>query len=79
MQGRERGHEDLKWNTDLIETMVLQHVMSQAAQDRYDGETRHDNEKLKLKNVTKCSGRNTRRGATRMRNSMSSRIEEVCL
>ena len=54
MQVRERGHENLKWNRDLIETMELEHVMSQAAQDRYDGETRHDNEKLKLTNVTKC-------------------------
>ena len=43
VQGRElRGHENLKWNTDLIETMELEHVMSQAAQDRYDGETHHE-------------------------------------
>ena len=55
VQGRERGHENLKWNTDLIETTEFEHVMSQAAQDKYDGETRHDNEKLKLTNVTKCS------------------------
>ena len=79
MQGRERGHENLKWNTDIIETMELEHVMSEAAQDRHDGETRHDNEKLKLTNVTKCSGRNTHQGATGKRNSMSSRVEEVCL
>ena len=38
MQGRERGHENLKWNTDLIETMELEYVMSQAAQYRNDGE-----------------------------------------
>ena len=41
MQGRERRHEDLKRNTDLIETMELEHVMSQAAHDKYSGETRH--------------------------------------
>ena len=60
VQGRElRGHENLKWNTDLIETMEHEHVMSQAPQDLDDGETRHDNGKLKLTNVTKCSGRST--------------------
>ena len=59
--------------------MELEHVMSQAVQDRYGGETRHDNEKLKLTNVTKCSGRNTHQGATRKLNSMNSRVEEVCL
>ena len=77
MHGRERGHENL--NTDLIETMELEHVMSQAAQDRKDGETRHNNEKLKLTNVTKFSGRNTHQGATRKLNSVTSRVEEVCL
>ena len=79
VQGRERGHDNLKWNTDLIETMELEHVMSQAAQDRYDGETHHDNEKLKLTNVRKCSGRNTHQGATRKLISQTSRVEEVCL
>ena len=69
----------LKWNTDLFEAMELEHVMSQAAQDRHDGETRHDNEKLKLTNVTKCSGRSTHQGATRKANSVTSRVEEVCL
>ena len=79
MQSRERGHENLKGNTDLIETMELEHVMSQAAQDKYDGETLHDNENLKLTNVTKCSGRNTHQGATRKLNRVTSRVEEVCL
>ena len=51
----------MTWNTDLIETMELEHVMSQAAQDRYDGETLHDNEKLKLTNLTKCSGKHASR------------------
>ena len=79
MQSRERGHENLKWNTDFIETMELEHVLSQAAQYRYDGETLHDNENIKLTNVTKCSGRNTHQGATRKVNSVTSRVEEVCL
>ena len=79
MQGRERGHENLKWNTDLIETMELEHVMSQAAPYRYDGKTLHDNENPKLTNVTKCSGRNTHQGATGKLNSVTSRVEEVCL
>ena len=79
MQGRERGHENLKWNTDLIETMELEHVMNQAAQYWYEGEKLHDNENLKLTNVTKCSGRNTHQGATRKVNSVTSRVEEVCL
>ena len=53
--------------------------MSQSAQDRYDGEKAHDNENLKLTNVTKCSGQNTHQGATRKVNSVTSRVEEVCL
>ena len=53
--------------------------MSQAAQYRYDGETLHDNENLKLTGVTKCSGRNTHQGATLKLNSVTSRVEEVCL
>ena len=71
--------ENLKWNTDLIETMELEHVMSQAPQDLDDGKTRHDDGKLKLTNVTKCSGRSTHQGATRKLNSQTSRVEEVCL
>ena len=31
----------LKWNTELIEAMELEHVVSQAAQNLNDGETRH--------------------------------------
>ena len=53
----------MKRNTDLIEMKEIKHVMSQAAQDRYDGERRHDNEKLQVTNVTECSGRNTHQGA----------------
>ena len=80
MQGRElRGHENLKWNTVLIETMELEYVMSHAPQDLDDGETRHDDWKLKLTNVTKCSGRSTNQEATRKLNSQTSRVEEVCL
>ena len=33
---------NLEWNTEFIEAMELEHVMSQAAQDLNDGETRHD-------------------------------------
>ena len=53
--------------------------MSQAAKDGYGGKTRHDNDKVKLTNVTKCNGRNMHQGATRKRNNMTSRIEVVCL
>ena len=35
----------LEWNTELIEAMELEHVMSQAAQDLNDGETRHESGK----------------------------------
>ena len=34
--------KNLEWNTDLIEAMELEHVMSQAAPDLNDGETRHE-------------------------------------
>ena len=33
---------NLEWNTELIEAMELEHVMSQDAQDLDDGETRHE-------------------------------------
>ena len=36
---------NLEWNTELIEAMELEHVMSQAAQDLNDGETRHQSQK----------------------------------
>ena len=36
---------NLEWNTELIEAMELEHVMSQAAQDLNDGETRHASRK----------------------------------
>ena len=38
----------MKWNTDLIETMELEHVMSQAAQNRHEGDKLHDNENLEF-------------------------------
>ena len=39
VQGHElRGQDNLEWNTELIEAMELEHVMSQAAQDLNDGE-----------------------------------------
>ena len=59
--------------------MELEHEMSQAPHDLDDGETRHDNDKVKLTNVTKCSGRSTHQGATRKLNIQTSRAEEVCL
>ena len=31
--------KNLEWNTEFIEAMELEHVMSQAAQDLNDGET----------------------------------------
>ena len=34
--------KNLEWNTELIEAMELEDVMSQAAQDLNDGETRHE-------------------------------------
>ena len=37
-----KHRENLEWNTDLIEMMEIKHVMSQAAQDLDDGETRHE-------------------------------------
>ena len=43
VQGHElRGQDNLEWNTELIEAMELEHVMSQAAQDLNDGETLHE-------------------------------------
>ena len=35
----------MEWNTESIETMELEHVTSQAAQDLGDGETRHESRK----------------------------------
>ena len=55
----------LEWNTEVIEAMELEHVMSQGAQDLNHGETRHESGKLKLTNTSiylnakRCSGRNT--------------------
>ena len=34
--------KNLEWNTDLIEPLELEHVMSQAAQNLNDGETHHE-------------------------------------
>ena len=46
VQGRElRGQEKLEWNTNLIEAIEFEHLMSQAAQDLNDGETRHESRK----------------------------------
>ena len=39
------GKKNLEWYTELIEAMELEHVMSQAAQDFNDGETRHESRK----------------------------------
>ena len=58
--------KNLEWNTEFIEAMELEHVMSQAAQDLNDSETRNESRKLKLTNTNiylnakRCSGRNTR-------------------
>ena len=39
----------LEWNTGLIEAMELEHVMSQAAQDLNEGETRHESRKAQAR------------------------------
>ena len=36
--------KNLEWNTEFTEAMELEHVMSQAAQDLNDGETRHESQ-----------------------------------
>ena len=49
MKDRElRGHENLKWSTDLIDTIELEHVMRQATQDRDDGETHHESREASI-------------------------------
>ena len=74
----------MKWNTDLIETMELEHVMSQAAQYRIEGDKLHDIENLKLTNVddvqwTKHASRSDSQGQQR---DLTSRggvlVERVC-
>ena len=83
MQGGElRGQENLEWNTDLIEMMELKDVMSQAAQDLDDGETRRESreaEDREHEEVQWCSGRSRHQGAIRKLNSLTSRVEEMCL
>ena len=37
--------KNLEWDTELIKAIELEHVMSQAAQDLNDGETRHESRK----------------------------------
>ena len=36
--------KNLEWNTDLIETMEFENLISQAAQGLYSGEARHESE-----------------------------------
>ena len=54
--------KNLEWNTEPMEAMELEHVMSQAASERHAT----DPGKLKLTitntnlNANRCSGRNTR-------------------
>ena len=90
MRDRElRGQENLKWNADLIEATELEHVMSRAAQDLDDGETRHESREPQVDEHEhphereRCSSRNTRtpvqRETTRKLDSQTSRAEEVCL
>ena len=67
--------------------MELEHVMSQAAQDLEDGETRHESRERQAHEhehpheCERCSGRNTRtpvqRETTRKLDSQTSRAEEV--
>ena len=66
VQGRElRGQEDLKRNTDSIEMLELENMMSQAALDMEDDEHAANLEKLTLTNADehvnaeRCSGRIT--------------------
>ena len=90
VRGRElRGREIWEWNADLIEAMEFEHVMSQAAQDLDDGETRHESRERQVDEHEhphereRCSSRNTRtpvqRETTRKLDSQTSRAEEVCL
>ena len=77
--------KNLEWNTEPMEAMELEHVMSQAAPARHATDPR----KLKLTitntnlNSNRCSGRNTRtpvhQETTRKLNCQTSRAEEVCL
>ena len=76
-------------NADPIEAMEFEHVMSQAARDLDDGETRHESREPQAHEHEhphereRCSGRNTRtpvqRETTRKLDSQTSRAEEVCL
>ena len=53
-KGRElRGQENLEWNTDFVEAMELEHVMSQAAQDLDDGDTRHESREARTSTRTR--------------------------
>ena len=63
--------ENLEWNTDLIEAMELEHVMSQDAQDLDDGEKRHESREKREHPV--------QRETTRKLDNQTSRAEEVCL
>ena len=81
--------KNLKWNTELIEAMELEHVVSQAAQNLNDGETRHGSREAQAheheylpereqvqwtKHANTSSSRTTRK-----HNCQTSRAEEVCL
>ena len=75
--------------TDFIEAMELEHMMSQAAQDLGDGETRHESREAQAHEHEhphereRYRGRNTRtpaqREATSKLDNQTSRAEEVCL
>ena len=73
---------NLEWNTELIEAMELEHVMSQAKHATNPGKLKLTNTNIYL-NAKRCSERNTRtqvhQETTRELNSQTSRAEDVCL
>ena len=83
VQGHElRDKTNLEWNTELIEAMEVEHVMSQAAQDLNDGETRHESWKAQAQEheyLLERARTPVHQETTRKLNSQTSRAEEVCL
>ena len=52
--------DNVEWNTELTEAMELEHVMSQAAQNLNDGETRHGSWEAQSHEHEYLLGRSTR-------------------
>ena len=78
----------MEWNTELIEAVELEHVMSQAAQNLNDGERRHGSWEAQAhehdflpqrEQVQWTKHANTSQETTRKLNCQTSRAEEVCL